>query len=86
MTTPFLLGFAESLVDRLLAAELIELTADGRDRVIVHLGTVLHEEGEGRSLVSLTATALLASEHVEELYADDEQLKELMEGLGRGTR
>ncbi len=84
MSTPFLHGFSRAVVDALLAEGLLEVADGARDRVIAHAARVL-AEAEHRSLVSTLAGALVGCPETLELYADDEQLKQLIQDLGRRT-
>lgn len=82
MSTPFLTAYAIALVRALLEQDLVEIT-DGRAEAVVRfLAEDLHLRGRGGSLISSTSRALLACPDVVELYADDEELKALVESLG----
>lgn len=77
--------FLERFVDRVLA-ELetkgeIELAAP-RELVAVEVADSLASAGEGSQLIATLTRALLDSAHVEELYVDDDELKERIEDLG----
>ena len=39
---------------------------------------------KGHSLISSTSMGLLRSEHVEELFADDDEIKGIVDALGEG--
>lgn len=83
MTTPFLAGFAEAVVDRLLDAKLLELSPDhdARTRAILFVANWLGTRGEGASLVSSLEAGLLACAEVSELYVDVERLKGVIDDL-----
>jgi hypothetical protein len=83
MSTPFLEGFAHALVDALERDGLLEVRPGRSGAVAAHLAATLGASDQPRSLVSLTARALLDCPDVDELYADDEALKRTMEDLGR---
>lgn len=83
MTTPFLAGFAEAIVDRLLEAHLLELvpSQDARDRTILFVANWLGTRNQGASLISSLEAGLLACAEVVELYADLERLKAIVDDL-----
>jgi hypothetical protein len=80
LSTPFLQRFARHLIDRLLQAELIELGEAGAERaaddIAAHLARV-----RNTSLIGEIGRALEGSGAVAELYATDEELKEVVENL-----
>jgi len=82
MSTPFLFGFAQALVDRLLAEELLLVQEGSRDRVVVYLGNYLGKVARGGSLLSSVDAAFLACPEVEEVFVDLEGLKAIVEDLG----
>lgn len=82
VSTPFLINFTEAIVRTLLERGELELSGD-RDAVVAFVSQNLASGGEGRSLISTFTAALLACPDVEELYADDETLKELVTELPR---
>lgn len=85
MSTSFLLGYAHALVSALLTHGLIEIPA-GREGVVVeYLAEYLHVRARGGSLISSTGRALLQCPDVEELYADDAELKDVVDALNAGT-
>ncbi len=81
MSTSFLMGFSEALIDRLLAEGLLEVAPGGRDRVVIYVANYLGTVARGGSLLSSVEAALLGCDAVEELYADLDQLKDLVEDL-----
>ncbi len=81
MSTPFLTQFAQSMVDRLLSEQLVEIELGSRPNVVVHVAAHLGGVGSGGSLISEMDRALLTCDDVVELYADAEQLKELVVDL-----
>ena len=81
MGSPFLVAFASAVVEELIRRERIEVMAGAGQRVAIFLANYLATEGKGRSLISCTVAGLFACDEVMELYADDAELKELMEDL-----
>ncbi len=83
MSSPFLLAFVEAVVGRLVQHDRIEI-ADGRqDEVVRVVAARLGSAGQGESLISTMSAALIACDAVEELWADDTELKELVTDLPR---
>ena len=82
MSTTFLMGYSTALVHALLEDELLEVTEGAEPSVVAFVAGYLAEHRDGQSLISLTARALLACGEVDELYADNERLKEVVDGLG----
>ena len=81
MSTPFLVGFAETVVDRLTADHLVEIAAGGRGPTVLFVAEFLATTAQGGSLITGLEQALLACPHVEELYADLDRLKGLVDDL-----
>ena len=77
-----MLNFAQRLVNRLSDDGLIELSAP-REEVVAYLAAHLGGLSKGRSLISELVNALLGCPGVEELFADDDALKECLEDLHR---
>lgn len=75
-------GFAAAVVRELLATGRMEVTPGAQGQVVLFVANYLRKEGGGRSLVSLTVQALLLCPEVDEVYADDAELKELITDLG----
>lgn len=84
MSTPFLLQFSQLLIDRLVADDLIELGPAGKHAVVVHVAAHL-ASAQTASLISTVGAALLSSPDVDELYADDDTIKEIVGDLGPGA-
>lgn len=79
MSTAFLLAFSEAIIATLLDEREIEIVS-GRERAVIrYLATELHAQGASQSLISFIARLLLACPDVEELYADNDRLKALVE-------
>ncbi len=81
MASSFLLGFSRAVLDALLAAERVELKAGSGEEVVNFVAGRLDAAREGSSLLSSLESALIACPDVEELYADLDELKELVEDL-----
>lgn len=82
MSTPFLYRFSAVVVRRLLDGERLEVVAGREEEVVRFVADALTDAREGSSLVSTLTRALLASPDVEELYADEDELKELINDMG----
>lgn len=85
MSTPFLTGYSNALVVCLLREGLVEVRPGSEGQVVAFVATYLHEKARGGSIISSTSAALLACPDVEELYADDDQLKDVVDGLAYGA-
>jgi hypothetical protein len=81
MSTPFLVGFAQGVVTTLLAEKLIDIARDGEVRTVMFVANYLGTTGQGTSLLSSLEKALLLCPEVDELYADLDTLKVIVEGL-----
>lgn len=85
--TPFLTGFAESVLKRLLDDRAVELspTAESEDRAALFLANWLATRPQGSSLLSSLEAGLLACPEVNELYADLDGLKAIVDDLGESA-
>ena len=81
MSTPFLMSFSMALVARLERERLLELALGQRERVVIYVANYLDTIARGGSLLSNVEAALLACPEVEELYADIDELKRIVEDL-----
>ncbi|MBN2801083.1 MAG: hypothetical protein JXX28_18235 [Deltaproteobacteria bacterium] len=81
MSSDFLTGFTRLLIARLLSAGLVEIREGSEGAIAGFVGAALARGGEYGSLVSGVTRALIACPEVEELYATDEELKELINDL-----
>ena len=81
MSTPFLVGFTRAIVARILAERLLDVTWGGEERVVQFVAGELATVPHGGSLISSLARALIRCPDVQELYADDTQLKGLVQDL-----
>ena len=82
MTSPFLQNFSAKLVTRLDEDGHLLLSVP-REEVVEFVANHLGGLSEGRSLLSELVSALLDCPGVEELYADDDTLKQCLEDLHR---
>jgi len=81
MSTPFLIGFTQSLLARLLADGLVAIAPSDHERVQVYVSNYLGTVARGGSLLSSLDAALLSCPEVEEVYCDLDRLKEVVEDL-----
>ncbi len=82
MASPFLVAFTESVV--LTLVQRGQLVLCGEQVVVVrYVAERLGEAGQGRSLITTLAAALVACPQVEELFASDEVLKDLVTEMPR---
>ena len=81
MATPFLMDFTTRLVPALVAREFLELRPGSDEQVAVYLANHLAVHGKGRSLLSVVLQGLYDCELVEDVFCDDDELKDVMEGL-----
>jgi len=81
MTISFLQGYARALVGELVRRELLEVVEGREEAVILFVAEYLTTHGQNRSAISLTGRALVACPDVDELYADDEALKDAVDAL-----
>lgn len=82
MSSTFLHGFAQAVVTKLVADNLLECVAQEQPSVVVFVATELARPGKGRSLISSLERALLACPSVDELYADFDAIKRAVDALG----
>ena len=82
MISPFLQNFSAKLITRLDEAGHLQLSAP-REEVIEFVAGHLGGLSGSRSLLSELVNALIVCPGVEELYADDETLKQCLEDLHR---
>ena len=76
MSTPFLMGFTQTLIPRLIDEGLVAVAPSNVERVEVYLANYLGQVARGGSLLSSVDAALLACPEVEEVFFD------LMAGYG----
>ena len=82
MSTPFLTRFARAVVSRLVDQGRLELVDASPEPTVAHLAAQLGQ-ARNRSLISTITNALVMSPHVEELYADDVEVKAIVDELER---
>lgn len=80
MPSALLYRFADSLVRSLLDDKLIEVEPGQTDDVVERLADGL-TVAKHASLISTITAVLVEDEDVVELYADDEQIKAIVEGM-----
>ena len=81
MSTPFLIAYAHRVVHALLSRELIEID-DGRIADVVQdVAAFLAGPAQGFSVISSTSKALIRCPYVAELYAEDDDIKTIVDGL-----
>jgi hypothetical protein len=81
LSTPFLLGFTRAIFRELLSEQLIEVQVGSEDLVIAYVADFLRDVPEGNSLISSLARGFIMCPYVDELYADNDQLKLMVQGL-----
>lgn len=86
MSTPFLVNFASALVARLVETRQLEVVEGSEAAVAEFVAAQLFAARQGSQLIATTSKALVASPHVEELWADDDELKQLVQELKTGGR
>ena len=79
MSTPFMLAYAHTIVHGLLAQELLVLTPQARPEDLVRELAAFLMTRQGHSAISSTSRGLLQSERVEELFADDADIKSIID-------
>jgi len=77
-----LLFTIDRVVRRLCETGQLEMDQSKLEEVVFACATRLSEAGMGAQLVDALSKALLASEHVVELYADDADIKALITEVG----
>lgn len=82
MSTTYLYRFSAVVVHRLIEGDRLEVSSGREEQVARFVADALTDAREGSSLISTLTKALLASPDVEELYADEDELKELINDLG----
>lgn len=81
MSTAFLTSFAKGLVSAMRERELLEVREGAELEVASDLAVRLAEAREGESLVSKVARVLLEHPDVVELFAEDEEIRDLVNDL-----
>jgi len=81
VSTPFLAAYAHAIVQSLVASDLLLLSGDPH-QVAAYVAADLARDSPARSVVASTAAALIACPDVEELFADDDDIKAIMDDMG----
>lgn len=86
MSTPFLFHFAGALIQALQERGLLELVDQehAERNAVQFVADELDTRARGGSLISATSRALLRCPFVDELFADDDEIKALVQDLGPG--
>ena len=79
--TDYISKFSAQMVARLRAADLLEIEPDTDAAVVKFVAERLISIGKGGQLFASFTKALFACPYVIELYADDEELKEIVNTL-----
>lgn len=81
LSTPFLTAYAHRVVHRLVGAAAIEIEPESIDEVVAFVADYLASRPQGFSAISSTSKALIMCPNVVELFADDDEIKEIVDGL-----
>jgi len=81
LSTPFLQSFTRAILRALLSEALIEIQVGTEELVIAYVADFLGGVPEGGSLISSLARGFIQCPYVEELYADNDHLKLMVQGL-----
>ena len=82
MSAQFLEAFVSRVLHDLVRSDRIEIKPDSHDKIVKEVAAVLGKSGTGSSLISTFVAALIENAHVEELYAENDEIKELIVDLG----
>ena len=78
--SPQLLRAVDAVLDALIAAEAVELEDDRRAAVVAELCTVVGEARSPKDFMKRFVRTVVHSDHVEEVYGTDNQLRDLVKG------
>jgi len=81
VSTPFLTAYAHAVVQSLIASDLLLVSGDP-SQVAAYVAADLSRDAPGRSVIASTSAALIACPDVEELFADDADIKAIMDDMG----
>lgn len=81
MSTPFLYQFSVAIVSRLVEREQLEIRPGAEEKVLNFVSGSLAAARPGSSVISTFFAALLACPEVEEVYADEAEIKEIVDDL-----
>mgnify|MGYP006215926545 CR=1 FL=1 len=76
--SPLLMHTVDNIVVGLRKSDQIEMNAEHHDSVVEFVAVWLANAGMGCQLVDSLSKALVACEWVEELYATDEEIKDML--------
>ena len=82
MASPLLQQTVTYVVGRLVSESLLDLRGEAQEQVVDHVVGALVQAEAGAQLVSTLIGALLGCPAVEELYATNHQIKELITEFG----
>ena len=82
MSAQFLEAFVSRVLHDLVRSDRIEIMPNSHDKIVKEVGAVLGKSGTGSSLISTFVTALISNPNVEELYAENDEIKEMIVDLG----
>ncbi len=84
MLSAFLLAFSDHVVRRLVEDEQLSVREEAStDDVVAYVTDYLANRAQGNSLISSFSKALLSCDDVDELFADDEAIKEVVDAMPR---
>jgi len=82
----FLLAFTDHIVRQLLDDGDLLLQPDATpEAVIQEVADFLAQRGQGHSAISSFSKGLLACDGVDELFADDDAIKQIVDGMPRNV-
>jgi hypothetical protein len=82
VSTPFLITFAFGVVTALLERERIVLTPGSSAEEVAKDVAAYLSTRQGHSMISSMSMGLIGSAHVDELFADDDEIRELVNTMG----
>mgnify|MGYP006183496789 CR=1 FL=1 len=80
--SPLLIHTVDRVVYGLRQTGQLEMSAENHDDVVQFCATHMAQATLGSQLVETLSIALVMCEHVEELYADNEEIKALITAVG----
>ncbi|MCO4745695.1 MAG: hypothetical protein KC912_12960 [Proteobacteria bacterium] len=82
MSTPFLLAFAFGVINALLEEERIVLTPGSAPEDAAKDAAAFLATRQGHSMISSMSMGLIKSAHVDELFADIDEIREIVNTMG----
>ncbi|HJL16911.1 MAG TPA: hypothetical protein RMH99_14700 [Sandaracinaceae bacterium LLY-WYZ-13_1] len=73
-----LLGALDDALNRLASEELVEIVPEHRAALLAELLGAAANAETPRRMIKKTVRTLVSSEHVEEIYATDDQLRDIL--------